>query len=40
MKRRLGPDYDAILEKDHIHVEFDPNLNRSEKWTRSTGLQG
>ena len=20
----LGPDYDVVLEKDHIHVEFDP----------------
>jgi len=24
IKRRLGPDYDVVLEKDHIHVEFDP----------------
>lgn len=24
MRRRLGPDYDVIIEIDHIHVEFDP----------------
>lgn len=24
MKEGLGADYDVILEKDHIHVEFDP----------------
>lgn len=21
---RLGPDYDVVAEKDHIHVEYDP----------------
>jgi len=24
MKDRLGDDYDVVLEKDHLHVEFDP----------------
>lgn len=25
IKARLGPDYDVVLEKDHIHVEYDPD---------------
>ena len=24
LAHRLGPDFDVILEPDHIHVEFDP----------------
>jgi hypothetical protein len=24
IKRRLGKDYDVVLESDHIHVEYDP----------------
>ena len=24
LKTKLGPEYDVILEKDHIHVEWDP----------------
>lgn len=24
----LGPDFDVILESDHLHIEFDPNRNR------------
>lgn len=24
LKERLGPDYDIIREKDHIHIEYDP----------------
>lgn len=24
LKAALGPDYDVVLEKDHIHVEYDP----------------
>lgn len=24
LQDRLGPDYQVILEKDHIHVEYDP----------------
>lgn len=24
MKERLGPDYDVVLEKDHFHIEHDP----------------
>lgn len=24
IQRRLGPDYDCIIEKDHGHLEFDP----------------
>lgn len=23
---RLGEDYDVVLERDHIHIEFDPKL--------------
>jgi len=24
LKRRLGPDFDVVLEPTHIHVEYDP----------------
>lgn len=24
VKNRLGPDYDLVLEVDHLHVEYDP----------------
>lgn len=24
IKERVGPDYDIILEKDHIHIEYQP----------------
>jgi len=24
LKRRLGPDFDIVLEADHIHLEYDP----------------
>ena len=24
LKNALGPDYDVVLEADHIHVEYDP----------------
>jgi hypothetical protein len=24
LKKRLGPDYDVVLEGDHIHIEHDP----------------
>jgi len=24
IKRRLGENFDVVLEKDHLHVEFDP----------------
>lgn len=24
LRGRLGEDYDVVLEKDHIHVEYDP----------------
>jgi hypothetical protein len=26
MKKRLGPDYDVVLEKDHFHIEHDPKV--------------
>lgn len=26
LKTRLGKDYDIILEKDHIHCEYDPKV--------------
>ena len=29
MKKRLGPDYDVVLEKDHFHIEHDP---KEAKW--------
>lgn len=25
LHEELGPDYEVILEKDHIHIELDPN---------------
>lgn len=25
LKQKLGPDYDVVLEKDHIHCEYDPS---------------
>jgi hypothetical protein len=28
LANKLGPAYDVILEKDHIHVEFDPKDGR------------
>jgi len=24
VKVRLGPDYDVVLEPDHLHIEYDP----------------
>ena len=24
LRKRLGPQYDAVLESDHIHIEFQP----------------
>ena len=24
LRKELGPDYDVVLERDHIHVEYDP----------------
>lgn len=24
VQNELGPDYDVVLEKDHIHIEYDP----------------
>lgn len=24
LKNALGPEFDVVLEKDHIHIEFDP----------------
>lgn len=24
LRKELGPDFDVVLESDHIHVEFDP----------------
>lgn len=26
MKEEAGPDYDIILESDHIHAEYDPKM--------------
>ena len=26
LKGRLGPDYDVVLESDHIHCEYDPKV--------------
>lgn len=28
LKRKLGDDYDIILENSHIHIEFDPKHQR------------
>ena len=27
LKDYLGPDYDIVLESDHLHVEFDPKAH-------------
>ena len=27
LKAHLGPDYDVVLEKDHIHIELDKDHN-------------
>ena len=24
LKEELGPDYDVVLEHDHVHIEYDP----------------
>ena len=24
LRGRLGPDYDIVVERDHIHIEYDP----------------
>lgn len=24
LRAKLGPDFDVVLEKDHLHIEFDP----------------
>jgi len=29
LQRELAPDYDVILERDHIHVEYQPKTNVS-----------
>jgi len=26
LRFKLGPDYDIVLESDHIHLEFDPKV--------------
>jgi hypothetical protein len=28
--RRLGPEFDVVLEVDHLHVEFDPKASHHE----------
>lgn len=35
IKRVLGKDFDVVLEKDHIHVEFDPK-SKIGQMTRAT----
>lgn len=25
LRAELGPDFEVVLEKDHIHIEYDPN---------------
>lgn len=30
LRRRLGNSYDVVVEKDHIHVEFDPSTPREK----------
>lgn len=24
LQNKLGPDYDVVVEKDHLHIEYDP----------------
>ena len=26
IKQTLGPDFDVVIEKDHIHIEYDPKV--------------
>ena len=28
LKKELGPDFDVVLEKDHIHLEWDPKHDK------------
>lgn len=34
IKRRLGKDFDVVLESTHIHVEFDPKTERNSKYEK------
>lgn len=36
IKRILDHDYDVILEKDHIHIEFQP---KNKTWSTNWGIQ-
>lgn len=27
IRHKLGPDFDVVVEKDHIHIEYDPKEN-------------
>jgi len=31
LKWGLGPHYDVVLEKDHLHIEYDPKETKDEK---------
>jgi len=31
LKQALGRDYDVVLEKDHIHIEYDPKGERKRR---------
>ncbi len=31
----LGPDYDVVLEGDHLHVEFDPDVANPTRTSRT-----
>lgn len=31
LKERLDESYDIVLEKDHIHIEYDPVYSKKEK---------
>ena len=31
MQAALGPDYDVVYEKDHIHVEYDPDVPEEDE---------
>lgn len=37
LAKRLGSDYDVVLEKTHIHVEFQPKVSYRDNAGRATG---
>lgn len=38
VKYMLGPNYDVVLEDDHIHVEFDPKTNVGKTYDKEKAI--